>query len=68
MLFPRLLTLFLLLVGTAQARAESLVLLTENLPPFNMAVSGGNFARDDGITGISAETMRLVCQRAGVEC
>jgi polar amino acid transport system substrate-binding protein len=68
MLFPRLLTLFLLLVGTAQARAESLVLLTENLPPFNMAVSGGNFARDDGITGISAETMRLVCERAGVEC
>ena len=68
MLFPRLLTLFLLLVGTAQARAESLVLLTENLPPFNMAVSGGNFARDDGITGISAETMRLVCQRAGVGC
>ncbi|HSX70892.1 MAG TPA: ABC transporter substrate-binding protein [Pseudomonas sp.] len=68
MLFPRLLTLFLLLVGTVQARAESLVLLTENLPPFNMAVSGGNFARDDGISGISAETLRLVCQRAGIEC
>ncbi|MEO4048913.1 ABC transporter substrate-binding protein [Pseudomonas sp. CAU 1711] len=68
MLFPRLLALLLLLVGTVSARAESLVLLTENLPPFNMAVSGGNFARDEGITGISAETLRLVCQRAAVEC
>jgi len=68
MLFSRMLALFLLLVGTTHARAESLVLLTENLPPFNMAVSGGNFARDDGISGISSETMRLVCQRAAVEC
>ncbi|WP_220812346.1 substrate-binding periplasmic protein [Pseudomonas paralcaligenes] len=68
MLLSRLLTLFLLLVGTTLARAESLVLLTENLPPFNMAVSGGNFARDDGITGISTETTRLICERAGIEC
>lgn len=68
MLFPRMLALFLLLVGTTQARAESLVLLTENLPPFNMAVSGGNFARDEGVSGISSETMRLVCQRAAIEC
>jgi polar amino acid transport system substrate-binding protein len=68
MLSSRLLALILLLVGTVSARAESLVLLTENLPPFNMAVNGSNFARDDGISGISAETLRLVCQRAAVEC
>lgn len=68
MLFPRLLALILLLAGTVSARAESLVLLTENLPPFNMAVSGGNFARDEGISGISADTLRLVCQRAAIEC
>jgi polar amino acid transport system substrate-binding protein len=68
MLFPRMLALFLLLVGTTQARAESLVLLTENLPPFNMAVNGGNFARDEGISGISSETLRLVCERAAIEC
>jgi len=68
MLSTRLLTLFLLLVSTVHARAESLVLLTENLPPFNMAVNGGNFARDEGISGISAETLRLVCQRAAIEC
>ncbi|MDX5371631.1 MAG: ABC transporter substrate-binding protein [Pseudomonadaceae bacterium] len=68
MFSTRLLTLFLLLVSTVHARAESLVLLTENLPPFNMAVNGGNFARDEGISGISAETLRLVCQRADIEC
>ena len=34
------------------------VLLTENFPPFNMAVDDKNFARDDGIDGISADIVR----------
>ena len=67
MLMPRLLAA-LLLAGISIARADSLVLLTENLPPFNMALNGGNFARDEGVGGISSETLRLVCQRAEVEC
>ncbi len=67
MFLPRLLAA-LLLAGVSIARADSLVLLTENLPPFNMALNGSNFARDQGIGGISSETLRLVCQRAGVEC
>ncbi|WP_068827439.1 substrate-binding periplasmic protein [Pseudomonas sp. BMS12] len=67
MLLPRLLAA-LLLAGISIARADSLVLLTENLPPFNMALNGGNFARDEGVGGISSDSLRLVCQRAGVEC
>ncbi|MBE1188353.1 amino acid ABC transporter substrate-binding protein, partial [Escherichia coli] len=47
-----------LLCASALARAETLVLLTENLVPFNMAVNGGNYAKDDGISGISTDTVR----------
>lgn len=44
-------------------------LLTENFPPFNMAVSGPNFknfSTAQGITGISADIMRETMKRAGV--
>lgn len=49
-----------LVLSACAARAElpadyKVVLLTENFPPFNMAVDDKNFARDDGIDGISAE-------------
>src|SRR3989338_477933 len=50
--------LFGLVLSACAARAElpadyKVVLLTENFPPFNMAVDDKNFARDDGIDGIS---------------
>ena len=68
MLLLRFMTILALTCGLSLARAEPLVLLTENLPPFNMSVSGNNFARDDNVTGISADILRAVCERAEVEC
>lgn len=59
----------LLLCGTAQAELASdyeVVLLTENFPPFNMAVDDKNFARDDSIDGISADIVREMFKRAGI--
>ncbi len=64
----RLLAVALLSLGAPLARADSLVLLTENLAPFNMSTSGGNFAKDDAVKGISADVLRLTCQRAGIDC
>lgn len=68
MFLLRFMTILALICGLSLARAESLVLLTENLPPFNMSVSGNNFARDDNVTGINADILRAVCERAQVEC
>jgi polar amino acid transport system substrate-binding protein len=68
MFLLRFVTILALFCGLNLARAESLVLLTENLPPFNMSVSGNNFARDDNVTGISADILRAVCARAEVDC
>ena len=42
------------------------VLLTENFPPFNMAEHGKNFARDAQIQGVSADTVREMFKRAGI--
>ncbi|WP_439860640.1 substrate-binding periplasmic protein [Pseudomonas sp. MBLB4136] len=64
----RLLAVVVLLLGASLAHAQNLVLLTENLAPFNQSVSGRNFAKNDGITGISSDTLRAVCKRAQVEC
>lgn len=64
----RLFAAVLLLLGGSLAQAQNLVLLTENLAPFNQSVSGRNFAKNDGITGISSDTLRAVCKRAEVEC
>ncbi|HLD65968.1 MAG TPA: ABC transporter substrate-binding protein [Pseudomonas sp.] len=69
-LFKRSLLLGLVLVAST-ARAElpadyKVVLLTENFPPFNMAVDDKNFARDDGIDGISADVVREMFKRAGI--
>ncbi|SEC61340.1 substrate-binding periplasmic protein [Pseudomonas anguilliseptica] len=44
-----------------------MVLLTENFPPFNMAVNGKNFARDANIQGISADIVREMFKRAGID-
>ena len=51
----------LLLAGGARAEISEdykVVLLTENFPPFNMAIDDKNFARDDSIDGISADIVR----------
>ncbi|PAU55608.1 amino acid ABC transporter substrate-binding protein [Pseudomonas sp. PIC25] len=60
-----------LVMGASVARAElppdyKVVLLTENFPPFNMAVDDKNFARDEGIDGISADIVREMFKRAGI--
>ena len=68
MFLLRFVTILALTCGLSLARAESLVLLTENLPPFNMSAGGNNFARDDNVTGISADILRAVCERAEVDC
>ncbi len=64
--------LFGLLLSACAAHAElpygyKVVLLTENFPPFNMSVDDKNFARDDGIDGISAEIVRAMFKRAGID-
>ncbi|WP_277961912.1 substrate-binding periplasmic protein [Pseudomonas sp. RIT-To-2] len=53
------------------ARAEvpadySLVLLTENFPPYNMAADGKNFAREENIQGIAADVVREMFKRADI--
>lgn len=63
--------LFALMLGALSAQAElpadyKVVLLTENFPPFNMSIDDKNFARDDGIDGISAEIVREMFKRAGI--
>lgn len=62
--------MYLMLVALT-ARAEvpddySVVLLTENFPPFNMAIDDKNFSRDEGIDGISADIVREMFKRAGI--
>ena len=61
-----------LMLSACAAHAEipadyKVVLLTENFPPFNMAVDDKNFARDDGIDGISTEVVREMFKRAGIQ-
>ncbi|SQF94068.1 ABC-type amino acid transport, signal transduction systems, periplasmic component/domain protein [Paucimonas lemoignei] len=46
--------------------ADSIVLMTENLPPYNMAVDGKNFAQESNIEGIAAEVVRETFKRAGI--
>lgn len=64
----RLLTALWLLCVASLVHAQPLVLLTENLPPFSMAASGGNFAKDADVQGISSDTVRAMCEKAGQEC
>lgn len=59
----------LLMAGAAQAEEPSdasLVLLTENFPPYNMAKNGKNFAKDENIEGIAVDIVRETFQRAGI--
>jgi polar amino acid transport system substrate-binding protein len=55
----------------ANARADdappySVVLLTENFPPYNMATDGKNFAQESNIEGIAVEIVRQTFKRAGI--
>ncbi|RZI31473.1 substrate-binding periplasmic protein [Pseudomonas orientalis] len=59
----------MLMAATVQADESSdtsLVLLTENFPPYNMAKNGKNFARDENIEGIAVDIMRETFKRAGI--
>lgn len=44
----------------------SMVLLTENFPPYNMASNDKNFAQEDNIRGIATELVREMHRRAGI--
>ncbi|MCM2459558.1 substrate-binding periplasmic protein [Pseudomonas sp. CG7] len=56
----------LLLAGTVRAADTSLVLLTENFPPYNMAKNGKNFAQDENIQGIAVDIVREIFKRADI--
>lgn len=59
----------LVLAGAARAemgQSEPLVLLTENFPPYNMAINGKNFAQEDNIDGIAVDVVREMFKRAGI--
>ncbi|MGE8497239.1 MAG: substrate-binding periplasmic protein [Pseudomonas sp.] len=61
-----------LLLMSGMARAEidpnyRVVLLTENFPPYNMAINGKNFAQEDNIDGIAADIVREMFKRAGIQ-
>ena len=49
-----------------EATTDSIVLLTENFPPYNMATNGKNFAKDENLNGIAVELVREMFKRAGV--
>ncbi|WP_061240103.1 ABC transporter substrate-binding protein [Ectopseudomonas composti] len=69
-LSQRLLLALCLGAGIAHAelpRDYKVILLTENFPPFNMAIDDKNFARDDSIDGISADIVREMFKRAGID-
>jgi len=44
----------------------SMVLLTENFPPYNMAADGKNFASEANIQGIAADVVREMFKRADI--
>lgn len=61
-----------LLLMTSAARAEidpnyNVVLLTENFPPYNMAINGKNFAQEDNVDGIAVDVVREMFKRAGIK-
>lgn len=70
MLKRLLLACSLLLAGAAHADVDpdySMVLLTENFPPYNMAINGKNFAQEDNIDGIAVDIVREMFKRAGIK-
>jgi polar amino acid transport system substrate-binding protein len=56
--------------GSARAEVDpnySLVLMTENFPPYNMAINGKNFAKEENINGIAVDIVREMFKRAGIQ-
>ena len=63
-------SLLWVLAGSARAEVDpnySMVLLTENFPPYNMAINGKNFATEDSIDGIAVDVVREMFKRAGIK-
>ncbi|MGY4814669.1 substrate-binding periplasmic protein [Pseudomonas chlororaphis subsp. piscium] len=58
--------LFAASAHAAQTPGTSLVLLTENFPPYNMAKNGKNFAQGENINGIAVDIVREMFKRAGI--
>ncbi|SDU92893.1 substrate-binding periplasmic protein [Pseudomonas sihuiensis] len=59
----------MVLAGAVRAEVDpnySVVLLTENFPPYNMAINGKNFAQEDNIDGIAVDIVKEMFKRAGV--
>lgn len=59
-----------LLAGSAQAEVPAnykMVLMTENFPPYNMAINGKNYAREENINGIAVDIIREMFKRAGIQ-
>ncbi|TDV64584.1 ABC transporter substrate-binding protein [Pseudomonas sp. LP_7_YM] len=68
-MFLALISVAALLSGSVRADdapGYSMVLLTENFPPYNMATDGKNFAPQTHITGIAAEIVRAMFKRADI--
>ncbi|MGY4531505.1 polar amino acid transport system substrate-binding protein [Pseudomonas sp. TE3786] len=60
----------MVLAGSARAEVNpdySVVLLTENFPPYNMAINGKNFAQEDNIDGIAVDVVKEMFKRAGIK-
>ena len=67
--FLALISVATLLSGAARADdapTYSMVLLTENFPPYNMAIDGKNYAQEANIQGIAVEIVRETFKRAGI--
>ncbi|WP_439860641.1 substrate-binding periplasmic protein [Pseudomonas sp. MBLB4136] len=60
----------MLTTGAVQAEIDPdyrMVLLTENFPPYNMAVNGKNYAREENLDGIAVDIVREMFKRAGIQ-
>ncbi|MGG2399986.1 substrate-binding periplasmic protein [Pseudomonas sp. SH1-B] len=58
------------LAGAARAEVDpdyTVVLLTENFPPYNMAINGKNFAQEDNIDGIAVDIVKEMFKRAAIK-
>ncbi|WPC05505.1 ABC transporter substrate-binding protein [Pseudomonas benzenivorans] len=60
----------MLMASAAHAEVDPdyrMVLLTENFPPYNMAINGKNFAQEDNLDGIAVDIVREMFKRAGIQ-
>lgn len=68
-LLVALLGVSLLYVGAARAEVDenySVILMTENFPPYNMATNDKNYAREENLKGIAVEVVSEMFKRAGI--